>query len=94
MTFDPVGLSERGLARWRELEHAREWTDAQRQLVAAYCASWGRWADAVAHVAEHGAVVTITDDKGNVKVHGPSPHIKVAEQAMREWRDLADRINV
>lgn len=59
--------------------------------LAAYCAAYGRWVRAEQWLAdpEHGPVVTIRDDKGNVKSHGPAPQLRIAEQASKEMSRLA-----
>jgi len=43
---------------------------------------------------EHGPVVTIRDDKGNVRSHGPAPQLAIAEQSAKEAVRLAKSLRL
>lgn len=62
-------------------------------LLAAYCANFSRWMDAEEWLVAGGdvdrTVITIWDEKGNIKSHGPSPQMKISEKAVREMQRLA-----
>lgn len=87
----PVPLHGVALARWREMIGAADWKPGEMATLAAYCAAFGRWADAEAWLSdpEHGPVVTIRDDKGNIKSHAPAPQLAIGERAAKEMGRLA-----
>lgn len=85
----PIPLTDHALKRWNALHEVHQFAAESWPAVAAYCAAFGRWVAAESHLAEHGAVMTITDDKGNVKSHGPSPQLAIAERAQKEMARLA-----
>ena len=99
--MDP-SIDLRGVARakWDELAPvvaARPRTKpTDMQTLAAYCAAYGRWADAEAFLADpaHGPVLTIRDDKGNVRSHGPAPQLVIAERASKEMSRLAKLLHI
>jgi len=64
---------------------------AKLQQLAEYCAAYGRWVAAEEWLAEpgHGPVMTIRDDKGNIKSHGPAPHLAIVERSAKEMARLA-----
>ena len=76
------------MARWEQLKPLA-WEPFQCANLAAYCASYGRWVDAEAFLTANGLIQTISDDKGNVKSHGPSPHLLISERAQKEMGRLA-----
>ncbi|WP_448192717.1 phage terminase small subunit P27 family [Azospirillum sp. sgz301742] len=55
-----------------------------------YCINYGRWRDAEAHVAEHGAVVAAP--KTGVPMH--SPHLTVANRASEMCLKLAKALRI
>lgn len=73
------------------LSGAREFGASEADALAAYCAAYGRWLAAEAWLAApgNGPVVTIRDDKGNVRVHAAAPQLRVAEGASKEMTRLA-----
>jgi len=86
----PIPLSAEALAMWADLASSTV-PVAKLQALAAYCAAYGRWVTAETWLAqpEHGPVMTIRDDKGNIKSHGPSPHLAIAERSAKEMARLA-----
>ena len=92
----PVPLRGAALKRWRELVGAADWRTGELATLAAYCAAHGRWAEAEEWLAdpEHGAVVTIRDDKGNIKSHGPAPQLAIGERAAKEMARLAKELRL
>ena len=65
-------------------------------LLASYCAATQRLTDAEAWLADpdHGPVITIRDDKGNIKSHGPAPQLAIAERAAKEVSRLAKELRI
>jgi phage terminase small subunit len=96
----PVPLAGAALAKWAELAPqlaARpHFRPAKMTDLAAYCAAFGRWHDAEEFLAdpEHGPVLTIRDDKGNIKSHGPAPQLAIAERAAKELARLAKSLGL
>jgi phage terminase small subunit len=90
MNEPPFWMTGAALDRWQEMCRDREWRDWQLDTLAAYCAAYGRWCDAEKWLATpgHGAILTIRDDKGNIKSHGPAPQVAAAERARREMSRL------
>lgn len=96
----PAPLAGAALDRWTALAptvaarpNTRPSTMTQ---LAAYCAAFGRWHDAEAWLAdpEHGPVITIRDDKGNVRSHGPAPQVAIAERSAKEMARLAKELKL
>lgn len=90
-TDPPVPFGATAAAKWAELIDTREWRGGQLAALAAYCAAHGRWVDAETWLndPDHGPVVTIRDDKGNVRSHGPAPQLAIAERSAKEVVRLA-----
>lgn len=90
-TPPPTFLTWHAADKWREIVRDHDDID-DLDALAAYCATYGRWRAAEEWLADpgpgHGAVVTICDDKGNVKSHAPAPQIAIAVQAAREMGRL------
>lgn len=95
-TDPPVPLVGAALGRWAELRAAAKWSPAELDDLAAYCAAYGRWHDAETWLADpsHGSVVTIRDDKGNIKSHAPAPQVAVAERASKEMARLGKALRL
>lgn len=89
----PIPLRPAARKRWDQLIKL-DWTSAQHADLAAYCAAHGRWYDAEEFLAAHEMIQTITDDKGNVKSHGPAPQIAISERAVKEMGRLALALNM
>ncbi len=87
----PIALVGAARARWDECVGKRRFEDRELATLAAYCAAYGRWIEAEEWLAnpDHGRVITIWDDKGNIKSHGPAPQLTIAERASREAQRLA-----
>lgn len=83
MTDPPFALSERALAMWGRVGGDLS-SLAARITAAAYCATLARIGDLEEWIAEHGPVVTITDDKGNVRQHSESPRLAVLRKERGE----------
>ena len=89
-TDPPIPITGPAMAKWGSLTAARTWPPHHLMPLAAYCAAWGRWVQAEAWLAdpEHGPVVTIRDDKGNIKSHGPAPQLTISERSAKEMERL------
>lgn len=87
MTEAPSFLRGPALAKWGELAPLNP---TKLDQVAAFCAAYGRWVAAEEWLAdpEHGPTMTIRDDKGNVKSHGISPQVGIAERSQKEMARL------
>ena len=85
----PEFLAGPALDKWREVTSLV--VDFNPDLLAAYCSAYGRWVQAERWLADpdHGTVVTICDDKGNVKTHGPAPQLAICEKSLKEMARLA-----
>lgn len=87
----PAFLQGDALEKWRELAPLAlpGWSP---DMLAAYCAAYGRWVAAERWLADpapqHGPIITIRDDKGNVKSHGSAPQLSIAERSAREMTRL------
>ena len=83
---EPGWMAASAAGKWRELRARYAFGEHELDSLAAYCAAWGRWRDAEAWLAapDNGSVVTIRDDKGNVRVHATAPQLSVAERAAKE----------
>lgn len=92
----PVVLVGEALAEWNRRINDRAWPPSARMNLAAYCAAFGRWHDAEQWLADpdHGPVVTIRDDKGNIKSHGPAPQLAIAERSIKEMARIAKLIRL
>jgi phage terminase small subunit len=90
----PIPLGPHAKDKWAELAPSVQ-PSLQAEL-AAYCMAYQRWLDAEAWLAEpgHSSVVTITDDKGNVKTHAPAPQLKVIEGALKEMDRLGRKLRL
>lgn len=86
----PAFLTGDARAKWDELVARADWKPGELDTLAAYCAAFGRWIAAERWLAEpgHGPVVTIKDDKGNVRSHTTAPEVAVGERAAREMSRL------
>lgn len=83
--------------KWNEICSGNGiWSGADIINLTAYCAAFGRWHDAEEWLSDpaHGPVVTIRDDKGNIKTHGPAPQLGIAEKAQKEMIRLAKAIGL
>lgn len=79
----PAILNPLGADKWREM--VAEGYKAGDALTA-YCANYARWMGAEQWLSTpgNGTVVTIKDDKGNIKSHAPVPQLKVSADAAKE----------
>lgn len=86
----PEWLAGAALAKWNELLSRKRFRPNQADNLAAYCAAYGRWADAEAWLANpnNGPVMTIYDDKQEIRSHGIAPQVLVAERAGKEMARL------
>lgn len=89
----PIPLRPAAAGKWEEITgrvRPKPWTTDELAQVAAYAAAYGRWCEAETTLAgAAGPILTISDDKGNIKSHGPAPEIAVAEKALKEMARLA-----
>jgi P27 family predicted phage terminase small subunit len=69
-TYAPPDLSERELEKWHELAPMLSatgvFTQGDREMLALYCRTWGRYYDAVEHVRRYGAYTTKGKERDNV----------------------------
>lgn len=87
----PEWLTGTALAKWDELTKRKRFRPAQADSLAAYCAAFGRWADAEKWLADpnNGPVMTIYDDKQAIRSHGIAPQVLIGERAAKELTRLA-----
>jgi phage terminase small subunit len=96
----PVALDERAARLWSEYAPVLASRSAARpsdwSQLAAYCLAASRWqaAEEWLQHPDHGPVLTIRDDKGNVKSHGPDPHLRIAETSLKEMGRLAKTLRL
>ena len=96
----PEFLRGPGLLKWETitaiLDARRLASPVVLDAVAAYCVAYGRWAAAETWLNDpkHGPVITIKDDKGNIKSHGPSPYITISERAGKEMSRIAETVKL
>ena len=80
----PFALKPDGADRWGQLDIGPD-VDADALLAAAtYAASYGRVVELERWIADNGTVVTIYDDKGNVRTHGKSPRVELLRTERKE----------
>jgi hypothetical protein len=96
-TKPSIDLVGDALGKWVELyprmvTRHKDRAGVMVPILTAYCAAFGRWKAAEEFLADpaHGPVVTIRDDKGNIKTHGPAPQLTIAERSAREMSRLLD----
>lgn len=82
--------------KWAQLVATGAYDDGDGDALAAYSAAYGRWVAAEDWLAapSNGPVVTVRDDKGNVRIHGVAPQLAVAERALREMGRLGKALRV
>lgn len=92
----PEWLNGKALEKWHELAPKLTWSPGELANLAAYCAQFARWWAAEQHLAKSpdNWVVTITNDRGEVKSHGPAPDIKIAEMASKEMQRLGKALRL
>lgn len=92
MEFDPPEtLTGLGRKKWIEiLEGVDGSENVNLDILHAYCRAYARWMQMEQWLAdpENGIVVTITDDKGNIKTHGAAPQFSIAERSCKEMSRL------
>jgi P27 family predicted phage terminase small subunit len=64
-------------------------TAADQTPLAAYCACYAEWEKAQRFVQENGQVVTLRDDKGNVRSVIPAPEVGIAVRMLDKVRQFA-----
>lgn len=87
---------------WLSPEAKREWTRVTVELdemgvlaradlaaLSMYCTCWARWQEAEKAIEDEGSVITMRDDKGNVKWVQPSPWIGIATKMLDRVHKLA-----
>lgn len=91
-----MGLSPECESKLEEVKARLRGRPVNPDLLEAYVLAWSRWKNAEEWLSDpnHGPVITIRDDKGNVKVHGIAPQVKVSESASREMARLAAALNI
>jgi P27 family predicted phage terminase small subunit len=86
----PEFLSGAALAEWQritpELERLKLLARVDRAALAGYCECWATFVEAVAWMAENGKVMTVRDDKGNVKYVQTVPQFGMAIKALDRVR--------
>lgn len=100
MTEPSIELSGAARVKWDALAPVVEARPRRKATdlddLAAYCAAFGRWAAAEEWLSDpsRGAVLTIRDDKGNVKSHGVAPQVLLAERSAKEMARLAKALRL
>lgn len=79
-------LDPNGRAKWTEIAGLKSWGIGERDQILAYCLAYQRFVAAQKWLMTpgHGPVITIRDDKGNVKSHGKAPQLIMSDDAARE----------
>lgn len=89
--LDPVAQEE-----WRrvypELQRINLLTVLDVQALAAYCQCYSHWRECEGQIREHGRVVVMRDDKGQVKWMQASPYVKQARDALAQMKAFAGEL--
>lgn len=80
----PFELKPDARVRWDRLGLAGDLDDDALLAAASYAASYGRVVELERWLAENGTVVTIRDDKGNVRTHTKSPRVELLRTERKE----------
>lgn len=103
----PDFLAGNALRKWAELA-PRKAEDYNLDLVAAYCVAYGRWRDMEDYLSSPGNPEY--DDAGNLQPrdrrlapifgkfgivgYGPSAHLKISQQAVKEMASLGKALDL
>lgn len=87
----PAVLEESARAKWIELTDRIDFAPHELDALTAYCVAWGRFVSAETWLRhpDHDTIMTITDDKGQVKSHGIVPQVALSERSAREMTRLS-----
>lgn len=82
--------------KWRDMVAQCRFAPQDADNLAAYCAAFARFRSAEEWLRdpEHGYIMTIADDKGNVKTHGVVPQVMMSERAAKEMSRLAKTLHL
>jgi phage terminase small subunit len=85
----PDFLDAVAFAKWNELSARIPFVANELDSLAAYCAAYSRWRGAEEQIlADGGPILTVIDDKGNVKSCAVSPRVLLAERSQKEMARL------
>ena len=89
----PEWLSDTAKAEWLRvspiLESLGLLTAADQTAFAGYCACYAEWERAQRFITENGQVLTLRDDKGNVRSVIPAPEIGIAVRMLDKVRQFS-----
>jgi len=79
----PAALSEAQRAVWQDTVAAVSgpWTAHRQQLLEAYAVERARWLESEAYLREHGAVLVLRNERGEVRQAIEAPQVKIAARA-------------
>jgi len=94
----PDHLSPAARAEWdyitAELAGLGILSRADKAVLAGYCASYASWQECERFIAEHGAVITLRDDKGTVKWIQEAPQARLALKHLEKIRQFAAELGL
>ena len=93
-TEPPEFLAEEAKAEWVRVLASHPVGPGERAILAAYCQAWARWRQAESLIEKDGTEIVIRDDKGNVKMVLPSPHVGIAARACAQMLKAAGDIGL
>lgn len=84
----PSWLLPLATERWNEIAPllAEVLTRLDLEALAKYCQCYAQYRMAQAWMAEHGMTMTVRNDKGEVKIIAPVPHVGIASKMLAEMR--------
>ncbi len=90
----PEFLAEEAKAEWSRVLACHRVGPGERAILAAYCQAWARWWQAESLIEKDGTEIVIRDDKGNVKMVLPSPHVGIAARACAQMVKAAAELGL
>jgi len=94
----PRSLSRRARQEWKrvtpELDRLGLLTVVDRAALAGYCQSWADYCEAVEWMEKNGRVMTVRDDKGNVRFTQAVPQFGIAVKSLDRVRAFASEFGL
>jgi P27 family predicted phage terminase small subunit len=95
------------MPKWLLKEGKKKWKDLCRQLVtlgvvtrvdgtllARYCQAWARWVAAEDFMTEHGTVVVVRGDDGQVETSKPVPQFAIATKLAELMKSMEAELGI